>query len=148
MYFLRSHIHSSLAHEGLYKRIFQEEAIVQRIRDGIKDWLAYERRHDTEHELRPLIPALVAELQRHGLYHDLFEHHYVELTHAYYVSLSLELRNKLSPVPFVKQVSAHEAKEHSRVEAVALKSTAERVSHETIVAMLAAHVDWLAQGGS
>ncbi|GJE92100.1 cullin-domain-containing protein [Phanerochaete sordida] len=136
----------SLAYEGFYQRIFQYGAIILRIREGVAEWVTWEREQHAVHEARPLIVALVSQLQRHGLYHDILESFYLTKVHDYYVEEARKLRETLQPDEFCRHAGDRHDEEVERARDVLLESSTQRVALETDTALLTAHLDWIAKG--
>ena len=173
----------SLAYAEFHRRIFQEAAIIRRIQEGISEWVAEERRLETErmereekaeeaerqalreagqqlpskeakkgvpleHPQRHLIPALVARLQHHNLYSDIFESFYLKKTNEFYVEEAKNLRSKLSATDFIIRCEERQEEEMARAEATMPEESINRVILELNRSFLNGHLDWIATQGT
>ena len=138
--------HRSLAHAEFLKRILQDTPIVRRIQEGIYAWVDHERKNREEHAVRPLMPSLVARLQHHNLYNDIFESFYLKKTNDFYVAEAKELREKLNPAEFIRYCLNREAEERDRAYAVLPEESMDRVILEMDRSFLNGHLDWIAKG--
>ena len=135
------------------KTIFQNAAIVSRIRGAIDQWVTFERteseaKQSTGHPQRALVPALVRQLQRYGLYQELFESFYLKQTHEFYEAESKRLRETLQASAFVVHVKNRDDQEYQRALALLPAPTAGKVALETTTALLGLHMDWIATEGA
>lgn len=108
--------------------------------------MTWEREQQSAHEARPVISALVTQLERHALYQDILESFYIKKTNEYYVEEAKRLRQELQPSEFCRHAEERHDQEVERARSVLLESSAQKISLETDTALLTAHLDWIANG--
>jgi cullin 4 len=139
--------HRSLAHAEFFGHILNQAPITRRIREGISTWVDEERATRKEHELRHVIGALVAQLQHHDLYSDIFESFYLKKTGEFYVDEGKELREQLNSGEFVRHLFARQSEEQQRALAVLPEESLDRITLEMNRSFMSGHLDWVANGG-
>ncbi|TFY64269.1 hypothetical protein EVG20_g6008 [Dentipellis fragilis] len=80
-----------LAFDLFTDRIFYHAGIFEKLREGIAEWVQWERNNRQPHRDRPLIADLIKHLEIHQKYPSVFESYYMELTKNYYVAEAAEL---------------------------------------------------------
>ena len=143
----------ALAYDGFLNHIFQNASIIKRLHEAIDQWVSFERTSTEDdqskaHPLQHLIPALVKQLQRHGLYYDLFQSFYLKNTHDFYAQESTRLRETKRADEFVLHAKLRDDEEYRRAQALLPEDTADKVSLETSIALLTPHLEWVAREGT
>ncbi|KAA1475398.1 Cullin-4B [Dentipellis sp. KUC8613] len=80
-----------LAFDLFTDRIFYHAGIFEKLREGVAEWIQWERNNRQPHRDRPLIADLIKHLEIHQKYPSVFESYYMELTKNYYVAEAAEL---------------------------------------------------------
>ncbi|KAF8168514.1 Cullin family-domain-containing protein [Crassisporium funariophilum] len=89
---------SDLAYRLISDRIFGHSQIVERYRNGVKEWLNSERKNPGDPYQERIIPTLVEHLLRHKQY-SAFEEYYISITREFYVAESEEQAELLKDRP-------------------------------------------------
>ena len=89
-------------------------------------------------------------MRAHGLYVDMIETTYLNLTHTYYTKESNDLAggNKVKADEFLAHVERRSMEERDRAQEVLIESSVKSVHDTTDNALLAGRLQWLANDGS
>ncbi|KAI0638919.1 Cullin-domain-containing protein [Trametes polyzona] len=136
-----------LAYTQFENAVIKSTRVMQAIRDGIADWLQWERTNRAPHTLRAHLPRLVQHLRRHGLYKDVVESTYLTLTQTFFTKESDELATAgtISAKDFLMHVQTRSEEEFERAQEVLLDESVAPVRDMAEGALLAGRLDWLAK---
>ncbi|KAF8907718.1 Cullin-4B [Gymnopilus junonius] len=134
-----------LAYSLIGDRIFGSAQLMERLRNGVKDWLIWERENGREHRDRKAILDLISHLVRHHQY-SAFEEHYVNVTQNFYLEESSKKATQLKddPKAFFNYARARINKEAARSKAVLPLPTWGILREITEHALWGGKLDWLA----
>lgn len=137
--------------------------------EGFADWLEWERtntyvhlpvksrspssltiftRDRQEHALRPVVKQLVRHIYSFGLYDDVIESTYLNLTHAYYTKESNDLvANGVTAANFLNKHDERVQQESVRAADVLLDRSFASVKDTAQGALVTGRLQWLAKDG-
>ena len=141
-------IRRTLAYELFANRIFDEPQILQKIQDGIREWIDWERKNEAEHTSRGIIGRLINRLVHHGRYQTIFEEFYVKNTLEFYKAESKHLRDTASAAQFMQRCEGRDIQEQTRSAAILPSVSWDKVEDTTRCALLGDRLEWIAKEGS
>ncbi|KAI0735750.1 Cullin-domain-containing protein [Earliella scabrosa] len=135
-----------LAYAMFTNAVIRSAHITQAIVEGLADWLEAERQARGEHDLRQTVVDLVQHMYSFGLYDDIIESTYLNLTHAFYTKESNDLVEQAkSAAEFISHHDARLKEESERAKAVLLVKSVPPVKDTAQSALVTGRLPWLAK---
>ncbi|KAI0762521.1 Cullin-domain-containing protein [Fomes fomentarius] len=156
-----------LAYSIYTDSVIRSPRVTQAIMEGFADWLEWERtntyvhlpvksrspssltictRDRQEHALRPIVKQLVRHIYSFGLYDDVIESTYLNLTHAYYTKESNDLvANGVTAANFLNKHDERVKQESERAADVLLDRSFASVKDTAQGALVTGRLQWLAK---
>ncbi|KAI0344167.1 Cullin-domain-containing protein [Trametopsis cervina] len=135
----------SLAYQLFIGRVFEDQTMVAKIQDGVKEWVETERVTATVHDLRGIIVRLVGCLAHHDQYQRIFEHFFLKVTREFYLEESAKLRESLSAPRFLVRCEERDLQEQKICEEVLLPRSWGQVKDTVRRAQLSDSLEWIAK---
>ncbi|TDL22313.1 Cullin-domain-containing protein [Rickenella mellea] len=132
--------------------IFQSAEIVVKLKEGIKEWIDWERIHRAPHARRDTITSLIRSLTEYQLFDALFLQPYLSITRSFYFAESARLAQpdalKDDPQAFLSHVAGRIDEERGRVDELlhAHAWSWREVEKVTELELMQGRLEWLSEG--
>ncbi|KAI0757463.1 Cullin-4B [Daedaleopsis nitida] len=135
-----------LAYTLFTNNVVRSARITQLILHGLADWLEWERPKRKQHAHRAYLPQVVRYLRAYGLYDDIVEYTYIDLTHAFYTKESAQLVDQnVTADDFLRRLDERLKEEGERAQEVLLDRSVTVVKDTTLKALVTGRLPWLAK---
>lgn len=85
---------------------------------------------------------MIGHLEHHGVYHDLFEKYFLDITRAFFAGESEELRETMSPKQFLLHCEARHVQEKGRAQELIPRRSIQAVLDIVDKALLCDRLEW------